>query len=267
MSGTDGRAEVLQGGVANAGAVVRVGDDVLRPAPPNVETTHRFLRHLASIGIAPEPIAVEGDGRERVRFIAGEVSIPPYPAWSQSDAALESVAKLIRVLHEASHSFAREAHDAWNAEVADPESDDSVICHNDACLENVVFRDGVAVALLDFDFAAPGRRSYDVACFARMCVPVDDDVNRGRLGWEVKQLPERLRLIADAYGLADDERAEVVASIDYVIAQHGAFVRRRVEAGDPGFVAMWEAGGGLARFDRRRDWWAQYRDDFVAAMQ
>ena len=29
------------------------------------------------------------------------------------------------------------------------------MCHNDVCPENVVFRDGIAVALLDFEFAAP----------------------------------------------------------------------------------------------------------------
>jgi hypothetical protein len=133
-------------------------------------------------------------------------------------------------------------------------------------LENVVFRGGEAVALLDFDFAAPGRRSYDVACFARMCVPVDDEINRRRLGWEVKDLPDRMRLIADAYGSTPSERAAIIPSIDYLIAHHAEFVRSRVEAGDPGFVTQWENGGGMARFDRRREWWVEHRDEFVAAM-
>jgi aminoglycoside phosphotransferase (APT) family kinase protein len=51
-----------------------------------------------------------------------------------------------------------------------------------ACLENVVFRDGVAVALIDFDYAAPGRPVHDLAQFAKMCVPLEDDVNAARLG-------------------------------------------------------------------------------------
>jgi hypothetical protein len=29
---------------------------------------------------------------------------------------------------------------------------------------------------------------------------------------------------------------------------------------------MWESMGGMARFDRRRDWWAQARPDFAAAL-
>lgn len=42
--------------------------------------------------------------------------------------------------------------------MSDPSADgDALIGHNDVCLENIVFRQGVAVALLDFDFAAPTR--------------------------------------------------------------------------------------------------------------
>ena len=78
------------------------------------------------------------------------------------------------------------------------------------CLENVVFRDGVAVGLLDFDFAAPGRPIYDLAQMARMCVPIDDDVNAARLGWEPADRPARLRLVADAYGLDAAGRARAV---------------------------------------------------------
>ncbi len=63
--------------------------------------------------------------------------------------------------------------------MADP-AGGRIVCHNDVCLENVVFRDGLAVGLLDFDFAAPGRPAYDLAQMARMCVPVDDDVSATR---------------------------------------------------------------------------------------
>ncbi len=46
------------------------------------------------------------------------------------------------------------------------------MCHNDVEPSNVVFRDGIAVALLDFEFAALGRPVYDVAQLARLCVPI-----------------------------------------------------------------------------------------------
>lgn len=42
-----------------------------------------------------------------------------------------------------------------------------MLCHNDVCPENVVFRDGRAAALIDFDLAAPGRALWDIAMTAR----------------------------------------------------------------------------------------------------
>ena len=258
--------EVLQGGVANAGAVVRVGTHALRPANPHTATIHGFLAALDAGGFrgAPVPVAIDPDGRERLRFISGDVAIPPYPDWAQTDEALTSTAMLIRGLHDASVAIDTDGT-SWSAEMADPDGG-PVICHNDVCLENVVFRDGVAVALLDFDFAAPGRRTFDLASFARMCVPVDDDTSSARLGWHASDRPGRLRLVCDAYGLLAGERLDVLASLDRTIALGGEFVRRRAEAGEPGFVRMWSEIGGMERFDRRRGWWGDARGAFATAL-
>lgn len=43
--------------------------------------------------------------------------------------------------------------------------------------------------------------------------------------------------------------------------------RRRVEAGDPNFIEMWNEMGGAERFDRRRRWWAAQRQNFVTALR
>jgi hypothetical protein len=149
--------EVLAGGVANAGAVVRVGGEVRRPSNPHSRTIHRFLSSLAATDFAGAsvPLGTETDGRERLEFIEGDVAIPPYPSWVQTDEALASLARLMRRFHAASGQVEL-AGGSWSDDMADPEGG-TVVCHNDVCVENVVFRDGVAVALLDFDFAAPGR--------------------------------------------------------------------------------------------------------------
>lgn len=262
--------EVLQGGIANAGAVVRLGDHVLRPSNPHTPTIHRFLTHVRAAGFegASEPIGVDADGRERLRFIAGDVPTPPFPEWAQHDDAISSTAELLRGLHDASVGFDASAA-TWSSELADRSSmepDDVVICHNDICLENVVFTDGRATGLIDFDFAAPGRRSFDVAAFARMCVPIDDPTNSARIGWGDIDRVRRLRLIVDVYGLDEVGRAEVIEALDRTIASGGEFVRRRVEAGDANFIAMWDAMGGVERFDRRRAWWVEQRDAFAAAL-
>ncbi len=258
--------EVLAGGVANAGAVVRQGEHVLRPSNPHTDSIHRFLRSLRAAGFdgASAPVGVDPDGRERLVFIPGEVAVPPYPDWFQSDDVLASIADLLRRLHEASRAF-DPSNGSWSGEMADPASGEIVV-HNDICPENVVCRDGVAVGFLDFDFAAPGRPVYDLSQMVRMCGPVDDDVSAARNGWAPADRSARVRLAADAYGLDGDARRELLVVLDESMARSGEFVRARVEAGDPNFIAMWDGMGGQERFDRRRCWWADARPSFERAL-
>jgi hypothetical protein len=97
-------------------------------------------------------------------------------------------------------------------------------------------------------------------------VPIDDDVNARSLGWGNVDRPARLRVVADAYGLDRDGRLELLSVLDDSMARGGEFVRRRVEAGDPNFIAMWDQMGGQERFDRRRRWFEAERDRFGTAL-
>jgi thiamine kinase-like enzyme len=110
-----------------------------------------------------------------------------------------------------------------------------VICHNDVCPENVVYRDGLAVALLDFDFAAPGRRIFDLASLARMWLPTD--------------------------------RAELVDVLGGQMHNGGAFVQRRVDAGDVAFTEMWNQMGGAERYRRREEWFDANRQQFLDVLE
>jgi Phosphotransferase enzyme family len=259
--------EQLDGGITNVGRVVRVGAHVLRPSSPQSASVHAFLRSVRHAGFegAPLPIGIDQDGRERLVFIEGDVPVAPYPDWSQSDRALASIARLLRGLHDAARGL--DAHGStWDESLADP-AGGPLVCHNDVCPENVVFRDGIAVALLDFEFAAPGRPVYDVAHLARLCVPIDDEFDQARLGWRPADRPARLRLVADAYGLGQDGRAELLTAMDDAIDRIAVSARRRVEAGDPSAVEMWNRTGGSDRYERRRRWWAGNHDAFAAALR
>jgi hypothetical protein len=130
----------------------------------------------------------------------------------------------------------------------------------------VVHRDGVAVALLDFEFAAPGRRVFDLAAMARMCVPIDTDEDAARTGRAGLDPFGRLRVVADAYGLDPAGRTELVDALAHEVDTVGDFVRRRVERGEAAFIAMWEANGGQERYDRRRAWFVAQRERFLAAV-
>jgi hypothetical protein len=257
----------LDGGIANAGQVVRVGSHVLRPSSPHSRSIHAFLRAVRHAGFAgaPSPIGIDHDGRERLVYIHGEVPLSPYPDWSQADTALASVARLLRGLHDAARGFDPQAH-SWVDSLADPVGG-TLVCHNDVSPDNVVFRNGIAVALLDFEFAAPGRPEYDLAHLARLCVPIEDEFDEARLGWRPADRPARLRLVADAYGLDRNGRAGLLTAMDDAIARVEAAVRRSVAAGDQNAVAMWNRTGGGERYARRRRWWSDHQELFVAALR
>jgi aminoglycoside phosphotransferase (APT) family kinase protein len=197
-------------------------------------------------------------------FIDGDVPVPPYPDWSQSDTALASMAALLRGLHDAARGFDPQGF-SWDDRLADP-AGGTLVCHNDVCPENVVFRKGIAVALVDFEFAAPGQPVYDLAHLARLCVPIEDDFDGAPLGWAPADGPARLQLVADAYGLDRDGRAELLSIMNVAIARIEAAVRGSVRAGDPNAIAMWNRTGGSERYDRRRRWWTDHQDEFAAAL-
>lgn len=258
--------EQLDGGVANAGKVFRVGPHVLRPSGLHSTSVHAFLRAVRHAGFvgAPMPVGIE-DGRERLEFIDGDVPTPPYPDWSQSDTALASIATLLRGLHDAARGFDPQGL-RWADALADPVGG-TLVCHNDVELSNVVFRDGMAVALLDFEFAAPGRPVYDLAQFARLCVPIEDELDQARLGWKHADRPARLRLVADAYGLERDGRAELISAVEDAIDRIEAAARRNVDEGGARAAEMLEHTGGIEKYDRRRRWWMRHRDQFAGALR
>lgn len=256
----------LDGGIANAGRVVRAGPHVLRPSSPHSGSIHTFLRAVSDAGFdgVPTPVAVDEDGRERLEFIDGEVPAAPYPDWSQSNTALASIARLLRGLHDASRGF--DPHGlTWNKALADP-AGGTLVCHNDVELSNVVFRDGIAVGLIDFEFAAPGRPVYDLAQLARLCVPIEHDLDQLRLGWHPADRPARLRLVADAYGLDAKGRAGLLLAMNDAIDRIEATVRRSVDTGAPNAAAVLTRTGGMEKYDRRRRWWTDHHDEFAAAL-
>ena len=159
--------EALSGGITNAGAVLRRGEIVDRPAQPHAPAIHRFLEALPQHGFttAPKPIGL-ADGREQLTFVSGDVALLPYPAWSMTEAALTSLGALLRRFHQASSAIALEPDVPWATDLADPRGG-TILCHSDTCVENVVFRDGEAYGLIDFDMAAPGRPLWDLAMAAR----------------------------------------------------------------------------------------------------
>jgi hypothetical protein len=246
---------VLPGGVANAGLVFRHGDTVRRPARATHLATHALLAHLAEVGFdgAPRFLGIDELGREVLSYVPGEAVTSPYPSWALTQEALISVAQLLRRYHDAVATFSPGEHH-W-PELPPRRFRTGLVSHNDPNLDNVVFRDGQAVALIDFDLASPGSRLWDVAGAARLWAPLrsPDDI-RGVVGdTRADEALGRFRTFVDAYGPLDLDRDLLV---DAARANHSwcyDIVRKGAESGKPGYVQFWTEGGS-ARDRRGRRW-------------
>lgn len=257
--------ETLSGGVVNAGSVVRTGRQVRRPLPANATTLHALLRFIRAYSDveAPLPIAIE-DRVEVVEYLPGDVALAPYPGWANSERALETLGRLLRRFHDATTRWEIPATASWSAAFADP-AGGPVICHNDVCIENVVFRDGRAAALLDFDFAAPGRRVWDVAQTARYWIPVTDPELPAAAKRGVTDPIGRLRRFVDAYDLEPDARHQFVDVLLETERAARRFVEAQAAQGVAGFVSMWDEAA-VQRFDRKMAWIDRQAENIVNAL-
>jgi hypothetical protein len=249
--------EVLVGGTANRGQVVRIGDTVRRPQRCTSPATHALLRHLADVGFpgAPRFLGVDERGREVLSYVPGNAITPPYPRWALTDQALLSVARLLRAYHDAVSTFDAASH-VWPPTPPAPFAG-NLISHNDVNLDNVVFRRGVAVALIDFDLASPGSRDWDVAGAARLWAPLRpdrliEDARRGRS-------MARLRLFVDGYGLADADREHLLSAVSHNHEWSYDIVGTAAANGHAAFSDYW-AGGGMQRAAATGQWYVDTVD-------
>jgi hypothetical protein len=252
--------------MGNGGQVFRVGDVVARPTGPNDSATIALLRMLATTDFsAPVPLGEGDSGRQHFGWIEGDVGVPPFPAWVLSDQALASAGRLLRTYHETVAGL-KLPHDLpWSDEMADPEGG-PIICHNDVCPENVVYRDGQAFALLDFDFAAPGRPLWDFAHMARMWSPLRPPELMGG-GMENLDPFHRLRVLAASYELDVTDHAQFVDLIIESRRRANHFGKRRLAALEPAFVDAWEPLGGEKALDRSFHWFLVNRTAMLTALR
>jgi aminoglycoside phosphotransferase (APT) family kinase protein len=225
-----------------------------------------LLDHLRGSGFdgAPSVLGRDPEGRDVYGWIDGDVPIPPYPAWALAEEALVSTSRLIRRLHDALSDFEAPPEASWSNERSDPRGG-PLICHTDICPENVVFREGQAIAILDFDFASPGRRVWDLAMAARMWIPLRPRPDEGPS--DATLCARRLGRLVAGYGLEPDDHEEFVDAIIEAQRVGNAFVRRHVEAGEPGFVAMWDGRGGAEWFDGVTAWMEGQRGLWLEALR
>jgi hypothetical protein len=204
-------------------------------------------------------LGIDADGREVLSYVPGEAVTAPAPAWGLTDAALASVGRLLRRFHDAAAGFDPTPY-TWSHRVPEPFSGGG-IAHNDPNLDNVVFRDGRAVALIDFDLAAPGAPVWDVAAAARLWAPLRAPVDTP----DSRRFRElhRLRILVDAYGLDERGRADLLTAVLDSHEWMCDIVRSGARAGVPGFAAYWTPAAEERNARGRR--WVQANAAAIAA--
>ena len=79
-----------------------------------------------------------------------------------------------------------------------------IVSHGDLGPWNTVYRDGIPVAFIDWDSAQPARPLADLADAAWTFVPLAPPGQLIEAGFDpLPDLPARLRMFVDAYGLTD----------------------------------------------------------------
>ncbi|MFK4085279.1 phosphotransferase [Kribbella sp. NPDC020789] len=268
MFDDDGEEIPLLGGDVTVG-LVRVGGTVRRPPGERAEMVRALLRHLESVGFtgAPRYFGLDSAGREVLTYIQGEVAGRPRPAWIADEDRMLSVAQLLRAYHDAVADFG--IPDDIPAPIEPPGLPDlndppELIGHQDITPENVVFRDGRAHALIDFDMARPASRVRELVNLMLWWAPfgADEDLDPLQRGLD---RPRRARLIADAYGLSDDGRRRLMPLAVALNERAWHTMKYRAETQGGGWARMWDEGVGHV-INHRQHWLDENADTITAAL-
>ena len=262
----------LAGGDVTEG-VVRVGDTVRRPVGPHSPLVHALLAHLELAGFegAPRFLGIDGSGREVLSYIDGEVAGRPRPPWIADETRLASVGRLVRAYDDAAASFASPP-DALPDTLPDdppgippaPAYPPELIGHVDITPENVVFRDGRAHALIDFDLAKPATRADEMLNAMLWWAPLSDPRDVDPLLQHV-DVPARARILADAYGLSGTDRERVTEVAVLRTRRSWHLMKQRAETHGGGWQRMWDEGVGDV-IKRREAWLDRHATTLAAAL-
>jgi hypothetical protein len=236
----------------NVSGTVRVGQTVRRGAGPWTPAVHALLRYLKTAGFVgcPDVLGMDEKGREVLSFVPGETAPASLEGYAD-DATLVAVAELYRAYHDVVSGFVPPEDAQWRFTVGAPAGGE-IVCHNDLGPWNTVFVADKPVALIDWDFAAPASRAWDLAYALWRWAPLYAEERFG----PPAERARRIAIFCAAYGWHDP------AALLPVIAERQRVMRDTLitwgEAGVPGFAEMLQGDHregierDIAYFDRAR---------------
>jgi hypothetical protein len=238
--------EPLQGGFVNV--VVRVGDTVRRQPGERAGFVHELLRHFEAQEWpgAPRFLGIDDEGREMLSYVDGYVAwnTPRNPATTSLES-LSSIGRLVREFHDLT---------AGTPLAGDQE----VVCHNDLSPKNTVYAGGgaQAIAFIDWDIAAPGRRIHDLA----FCCWQYTEIGQPDLQLAI----DRWRAICDGYGPTD--RSALVDTVRWWQDRTWRGIEAAAATGDDPMGRLIELGAP-ADIRQAQDWVTANADVLRSALQ
>ncbi|MFE5323064.1 phosphotransferase [Paenibacillus sp. NPDC056579] len=205
-------------------SVSQKGNVVLRPSGPWSPYVFSLLRHIRETSGLLVPSIVgpgfDSEGREMLSYIEGEF-VHPGP-WS--DDALVEVGRMLRRLHDAGARFEPEANAVWKPWfLRDVGESKRVYSHGDIAPWNMVTRDEMPVALIDWEFAGPVDPMAELARVCWLFPQLHDDDVGEKVGLPSLEVRARqLRLLADAYGIDPSQRSSLFDLILEVVVRETA---------------------------------------------
>ncbi|WNE93858.1 phosphotransferase [Streptomyces luomodiensis] len=239
--------ERLPGGFVNE-TVLLDGTVRRRPtarSPYLRELLHLFQKHHWPG--APRHLGSDEQGRDVLQYVPGHVP------WAGGDPAVHEERSLRELC-----VLVRQAHDLTQGHPLAEGGE--VVCHNDLSPRNTVYRREGArlhpIALIDWDLAGPGLRIHDVAHLCWQFLGLGP-------GTDAAWAAERLRLVADAYGLPDADRARLVPAIIWWQERTRSGIEAGARDGDPALRELARAGVP-ARIRAAREWVTAQRQTLEA---
>ncbi len=242
----------IPGGRLNRGRLVRLGNFVLRPADEDLSIEELIIEVGKVFRGIPKTFGRDSIGRLKLEWIEGESAETFDEDEEKSRTRLLSVGALLRELHDSTVSIVSETAVTSRGSL-DPSGIREVVCHGDAGPGNIVFRNRTAFALIDWEMAAPGRRSWDLATALRYWAPLRNPANKKPAELLLNPL-QRAEWILDGYSASNELRSETVGLLSENQKVQAEFVIARIKARSEAVYKEWVAKGGTRRLELDDAW-------------
>jgi len=246
--------------------VTKRGDTVFRQAAPWSATTIALLKHLEEVGFAHSPRIVgsgrDPEGREMLTYLEGDFVHPK--AWD--DDALPLLGQMLNALHAATSTFVPPENARWRPWFGREVGRPSVIGHCDTGPWNIVSRDRLPFAFIDWEEAGPVDPLVELAqaCWLNAQL-VDDDVAEKQGLPSVEARARQMRLLLDGYGLSRAKRGGFVDTIrDFVVfSAANEAIEARVTEDSQEVAPLW----GIAWRSRSAAWIIKHQSTLEIALR